>query len=149
MKKALIFLLVILTIFTLAGCRKDNADNDDKITFKIVNIYSGMGGTQKDNLLQSTYSYTLLIESVYNSNDIKEIKITPGEKIRNKILNETPPEIKSQANLLEIQGSITFDTDGLSKEEIMELEPFVKNITFTLTDSTNYTLPFTTSNIFR
>lgn len=149
MKKPLILLLIISAIFILTGCRKSNSYDSNKLSFKIVNIYSGLGSTEKDNLLQTTYNYTLLIESIYPGKDIEKIKITPGEKIRNKILKQTPPEIKSEKEYIEIEGDITFDTSGLAKEDIAALEPYVKSITFTLTNDTSYTLPFTTTKLFK
>ncbi len=146
MKKSLALLLFVFSIFTLSGCHNEGGKDFDTPAFKIVGIYSGIGGTQKGDKFQSTFGYTILVESTYKARDIRAIKAALGDKIRGRTVSQTPPEIKSDTDIIEIQGSVTFDTTDMTKEQIESLGPYIKSITIELTNGDTYTLPFSIPN---
>ena len=101
-----------------------------------------MGSVNENNLDKQKFSYSI---SVANKNVktifIKSVQPTINERVKNKILSEETivavnKDIKPKETI-EISGEIIIDTSGLTKEEIVALEPFITAIKISTEENIN------------
>lgn len=141
MKKSILSILVFVLLLSLIGCSTQEEISEDLTDFKMAGMNSGLGG-RGDTLDESSYSYTIYLQSAKKDiKDIKAVKINPGDLIKNRIIEENNPEIKLLTDNLEIQGEIIFNTKGMTKEQILALEPYISSLTVLLNDNTESSVP--------
>jgi len=126
---------LILAIFLfVVGCSKPK--EDEKMGLRIYGMSVGLGAVDNNNTDQQrlTYSFCLTNEdndAVY----IKAVEPVIGTGISNRVVTEKlevliEKEIPANRSM-EISGEIVLDTKGLSKQEIVSLEPFITGIKIT------------------
>lgn len=125
---------IIISTMLLTACTT-NKSSAKQLGIEISSITTSIGAVE-DNVKdfnKQSYKYT-----IYLTNNEKEdltilsIEPTLNSKLNSRILSEeilvsVNKTIRSQESL-EITGELIFDASGLTKEEIIELEPFVEEI---------------------
>lgn len=133
-KSILIVFIFILFIFTLFKvCNSKNSQNQTKGGLEIHNWSSGLGGVNKNDLDKTRFSYSI---NITNENEktifIKSIQPSVNETIKSKILSKETVVIVNKDikpnETVQINGEIIIDTKGLTKSDILKLEPFIKDI---------------------
>lgn len=136
--KKLPVLLIVLTltglITILPGCTFPQG-NDAKAGLQLSGITTGVGGCD-DTGDKSTLSYTA---SLFNDSSeyiyVKNVQVIPGGNVAPRIIGSQlivnvekyiPP-----GETLQVEGDFNFDSSGLSKTEITELEPYIKSFNIT------------------
>ncbi len=131
--KKLTLLLVVLLMVSLTGCYSQGENRTMKEGIKIIGMVSSLGAVkgEEDNFERQSYRYSVTIQN-YDKSDYNIISIQPVlgsdflKRVENKenkvIVNGTLPSEQS----LTIDGEIIFETKGLSKEEIIGMEPFIE-----------------------
>lgn len=119
MKKIVLILTSILLIVGLAGCSSAKSNSDGPYS---MNASISYGGVEKDNLYKTKVSYDIIISGEKNdieNIDAEQLIINP-ECI--DLLSERGPhtnQIKREKKpYMKIKGSLIFNTEGKSKEEI-------------------------------
>jgi len=116
---------------TSLGLEKDQAN--DKTGLQIYSMSTGLGAVSSENTDQHRLTYTInLTNEDDNEAYIQWIEPILGVGIKDKILTEdlkvvVEKSIPSKGSI-EINGVVVFNTKGLSKQEIVELEPFITGI---------------------
>jgi hypothetical protein len=126
----IISILFIFIFFT--GCNT-KTQIQTKGGLKINGWSSGLGGVNVTDLDKTKFSYSIYLT---NENEniifIKSIQPSVNEKIKNKIISKdivvnVNKDIKPNETI-QINGEIIVDTKGLTKSDIVKLEPFIKDI---------------------
>jgi hypothetical protein len=131
--KGIIAVLVLSMLIVFTGCSKDSAQEDTALV--VVSMSSGIGGIEgeKDSFERQRFSYELTLyngeaEEVY----VSWVEPILGEEFQKKTESNdnkiTINKLIQSKQALNIKGEIIFNTKGLTKEEIMKLEPFVKDV---------------------
>ncbi|MCL2323136.1 MAG: hypothetical protein FWC47_13670 [Oscillospiraceae bacterium] len=140
MKISSLFILV-LSFFLLFGCSKE-VQKDELRNFVIENWSTSIGAIDENNLNntdEQKYSYTLYLTSETGMlDDVKEVRPIFGDNIKNKIITNDLPIIKSADTSIEVQGYIIFDAKGLTKVEIAALTPFFTEVQIITKDNSEY-----------
>jgi hypothetical protein len=122
-----------LLLFGCNGLELGKNNSDEETGLQIYSMSTGLGSISNDNLDQQRLTYNI---SITNESDtesyIQWIEPILGEGIRDKIITEelqiTVEKSIPAKGSLEVEGVIVFDTLGLTKEEIINLEPFITGI---------------------
>lgn len=122
---------VLIAAALVSGCMGKDAI-PDKTGLYIYNWSAALGGEGADNEM-TRYSY-----SFYLTNEgPKDVYVKWAEPVLGQEVEERALEGDFRVDLdkavppgegIEIKGQIIFDTKGLSKEQITELEPFVTGL---------------------
>jgi len=125
-----ISILFISIFFT--GCGT-TTQTQTKSGLTINGWSSEIGGVNETNLDKTNYSYsinltnenenTVFIESVEPRINEKYLNITISKDIIVSVNKDLKPKESIQIN-----GEIIFDTNGLTKSDILNLEPFITDI---------------------
>ena len=122
----------ILVGMLLIGCNPSNPDN--MIGLQIYSMTTGVGAADNNDIMDKqklSYSITLTNEE---NRDIYVKSITPilGDGISNIVITEELTVIVEKSlpanQSLKINDELIIDTEGLSKEEILDLQPFITDI---------------------
>ena len=129
MKKLIIPLLAIVSLLAITPSCSSNTAEQAKSEINVSSFNSSMG-ENPDNLSQQIFSY-----SVYLSNNgATDITIRSIEPILTTSFNSKAignnysvvvENTMAPGASLEVSGEITFDTTGMSKEQITAMEPFL------------------------
>ena len=136
MLKKLIIAVVILILgmsIIFTGCHTTKKQVQTRGGLKINGWSSGLGSVNETDLDKTKFSYSMnLTNENENSIFIKSIQPTLNEKIKSKIISKdivVPVNSELKANkTTQINGEIIVDTEGLTKADIAQLEPFIKDI---------------------
>lgn len=132
-KISVLFLSLILFLLAVGCTEIEEKETADKKVLQIYSMSTALGSISNDNLDQQLLTYTIYITNEDETEDyIQWIEPILGEGIKDKVLTDNlkinVEETISPKGSLEVKGQITFDTLGLSKEEIINLEPFITGI---------------------
>jgi len=126
-KLILVFSLILATFLLTIGCSSPSGDNKAGLQISHMNIGLGAIDNSSTDKQRLVYSVTLTNENnkaIY----VQWIEPVLGTKISEKVITEDLKVIVEKeipANqYLEIDGEFILDTKGLSKKEIISLEPF-------------------------
>lgn len=132
-KKLIAITLSILFVFIfLTGC-SIKTQLKTKGGLKISSWSSGLGSVNDTDLNKTKFSYSVnLTNENENTIFIKSIQPSVNEKIKNKIISKdiivaVNKDVKHNETI-QISGEIAIDTNGLTKSDILQLEPFVTDI---------------------
>lgn len=132
--KRLIFIgWFILAGMLLIGCNLSNSDN--KTGLQIYSMSTGLGAVDNNGSVdKQKLSYSITITNEENRGIyVKSIKPILGNAISNQVVTDELTVIVEKSlpanQSLKINGEFIINTEGLSKEEILELEPFITDIT--------------------
>ncbi|TYP47666.1 hypothetical protein [Thermosediminibacter litoriperuensis] len=131
-KKILVLLCAIISVLVLlAGCSA-NGSGKSQNGLQITDMSTALGAVG-DSLDKTKFSYTM---TVYNK-DNEDVYITwvepiLGENVRKRLISsELKVDVEQTVSAnesIEIKGEIILDTKGMSKQQVMELEPFITGI---------------------
>jgi hypothetical protein len=135
LKKSKIGIVIsILCIFIfLTGCNNIKTQAQSKGGLKINTWSSGLGDINETDLGNTKFSYSINLTNENENNIfVKSIKPSVNEKINNKIISKdivvtVNKDIKHNETI-QINGEIIVDTKGLTKSDIVQLEPFITDI---------------------
>lgn len=134
-KKSIIgIMILILCIFIFfTGCNNTKTQIQTKGGLKINSWSSALGGVNEKDLDKTRFSYSInLANESENNIFIKSIRPSVNEIIKNKILSKDIVVKVNKAikpnEAIEISGEIIIDTKGLTKEDIVKLEPFITDL---------------------
>ena len=131
MKRIMVFLLVVLTI---SGCG-EKSKNVVSHDLEIESYYTSIGSLQVEgnNDSRQRFEYTINIVN----NDLSNRKIISVEPllsdnfkdyvVEQKLVVEVNKVIAS-GEMIEVTGMIIFNADKLTKEDILDIKPFVNNM---------------------
>ncbi len=132
-KKFLLIVILISLAINLLACSANINKKENNI--EIVGMSSSMGGVEGelDNFNKQEISYEISLKN--NQNDDIYIKtITPvlnSEFLKlvenDKVTIEVNKSVKSNKTI-QIKGKIIFNAEGMSKEDIIEMQPFFTKI---------------------
>jgi hypothetical protein len=127
--------ILIATLFLLAGCTAQSALDKSSTTVDITSIVSSIGATGENTNDFETQSFKYTVTLTNNETEsITIVSVTPvlSEKFLERVSNkDTTVQVNKtipQGSSLDVSGGIVFNAKGLTKEQIMALEPFVKEI---------------------
>jgi len=133
---ALTLILILAFSLVISGCtsvEQQNKQRQDKTGLQIYSMSTGLGALNNDNTDQHRLTYAI---NLTNEDDkevyIQWIEPILGNGIKDKVITEelriaVEKPIAAKGNL-EIEGVVVLDTQGLSKKEIVSLEPFITGI---------------------
>jgi len=130
-KIGIMFLIPILLLFV--GCSSNNTL--DTMGIRINSITSSIGavGGNTNDFETQSYKYTMTL----TNNDTSDIKIVSVEPVLSQEFQERVSDrdtviqvnkTVTQGSSLDVSGEIIFDAKGLTKEKIISMEPFVKEV---------------------
>lgn len=125
MKKILVLLLTVL-IFN--GCSNTTVETEKNKELQITDATSSMG-EMNETLDKQKLSYEMTISNKGKLPVVEEsIEIVLTDWINERLMeNEITEKIFNEDNIM-IKGYVIFDTKDLSKQDILENEPFIKGI---------------------
>lgn len=125
----MVFVLILLT-----GCNlSDSANNSIKQNgLQVSDMLTALGAVG-DSLDKTKFSYTI---TIYNKEDediyISQVEPILGKDAKDRLISsdlKVDVEKTVSANeSIEIKGEIILDTKEISKQQIVELEPFITGI---------------------
>lgn len=125
-------LISIILLFT--GCAAKDTGNKSTAV-DITNIGSSIGAVGENTADFETQSFKYTVTLTNNdTTDITIVSVSPvlSEKFLERVSNkDTLIQVNKtilQGNSLDINGEIIFNAKGLTKEQIVTLDPFVKEI---------------------
>jgi hypothetical protein len=134
-KKSIITITIcILCFFVLfVGYNSTKAQINIKGGLKINGWSSGLGSVNETDLDKTKFSYSINLTNENEKNIfIKSIQPLVNEGIKNKIIsNEMAVDVNKDIRpneTIQINGEIIVDTKGLTKSDIVKLEPFITDI---------------------
>lgn len=137
MQKKLIISIVISILCVLVlfiGCNSINSTKNQTKGGLKINLWSfGLGNVNETNLDKTKLYYSFNLTNENNKKIfIKSIQPSINEKIKNKIISKdivvsVNKDIKPNETI-NIYGDFIFDTKGLSKLDIENLEPLLTDI---------------------
>lgn len=133
-KVSILVFAVILLLFT--ACSKESAESRPDIEISSISTSIGAVGNGSGNI--ETQSYKFNITMINNeAEDINIVSVKPvlSDKFLERVLNGDEPiqvdKVILKGGSLEVSGEIIFDAKGLTKEQIINLEPFIKEVRIT------------------
>ncbi|MDK2933938.1 MAG: hypothetical protein PWP27_1748 [Clostridiales bacterium] len=134
-KKILTLLwIMVFVLILLTGCNlSDSANNSIKQNgLQVSDMLTALGAVG-DSLDKTKFSYTI---TIYNKEDediyISQVEPILGKDAKDRLISsdlKVDVEKTVSANeSIEIKGEIILDTKEISKQQIVELEPFITGI---------------------
>jgi hypothetical protein len=135
-----LFGLVFLFIFLLAfGCtRSGNTEDIQRTGLKIYSMNTSIGSVDKNENNHDIQRFSYSIGLTNNDKDkvfIKEATLVLPKEFEERLISEqlTVPVNKDilPKDTIEIKGSVDFNAKGLSKEDIIKLNPRILSVRVT------------------
>jgi hypothetical protein len=127
-------IIMLIAIMMLTACTTNKVSVEQR-GIKINGVTTSIGAVDdnvKDSNTQS-YKYTIFL----TNNEIEDLTILSieprlNDRLISRVLSEetlvSVNKIIGSQDSLEVTGEIIFDASGLTKEQIIELKPFVEDI---------------------
>ncbi len=135
-KKASIIILLSILLLLTACSTKNTLDKVGTIDIAAISSSIGAVGENTNNFDTQSFKFTITLTN-NDTTDINIVSVKPilSEKFLERVSNkDTLIEVNrtvSQGGNLEVNGEIIFDAKGLTKDQIFNLQPFVKEIKIT------------------
>ena len=130
-KVSIITLIFVLLIF--AACSKDIAMNKPGVEINSITSSIGAVGENINDFETQSFKYTITLTN-NEAADIRIVSVKPvlSEGFIERVSDEDTivqvNKLIPQGSSLDVTGEIIFDATGLTKEQIVSLEPFIKEI---------------------
>lgn len=125
MKK--IFVL-LLTLFIFTGCSNTIVENEENEDLQITDAMASIGGVD-ETLDKQKLSYEMTISNKGELPVVEEsIEIFFTDWINERLIENEIKEKKFDEDNIMVKGFVIFDTMDLSKNDILENEPFIDGI---------------------
>lgn len=136
MIKKVITMFLISILLLSAGCSKDNAESKAGIDITGMSSSIGAVGENTNDFETQSFKYSVsLTNNEAAAINIVSVKPILSEKFLERVSNkDTVIQVNrtiSQGSSLDVAGEIIFDAKGLTKEQIIGLEPFIKEFRIT------------------
>ena len=129
----------VLIFMLICGCSAVPAEIE-KPAFEKTGMNAGLGGS--DDLSESDYSYTIYLTADESlSPQISSMRVMIGDKISSRVTAQEEPKFICDADSVTVEGKISFKSVGLTKAQILDLEPYMKSLEVTTDDGTVYSIP--------
>ena len=131
-KKFSIMILIAILLLSTA-CSNDSEINKQGIEINSLSTSIGAVGSNTADFETQSFKYNITLTN-YEATDINIVSVKPmlSEKFLERVSNEDTiiqvNRIIPQGSSLDVAGEIIFDAKGLTKEQIIGLEPFVKEV---------------------
>jgi len=126
-----VFILLALILLVISGCSNLKKEDDDKNKgFDIGGIQSGIGSIDDTNTFdKQKFSYEITISNKEKTEVKREsIEVVLTEWIEQKQMENKIIELTFDAESIVIKGYVIFDAKGLTKNEIVNHEPFIDGV---------------------
>jgi len=127
-------LMILITILLLfAGCSRNDALNKQGIDIAGSTSSIGAVGENTNDFDTQSYKYAFTL----TNNEAADITIVSAEPVLSEKFLERVSDgdttiqvnrVVSQGESIEVTGEIIFDATGLTKEQIVSMEPFIKEV---------------------
>lgn len=133
MFKKISIILLLFVLLPLAGCSGNNTLNTMSIEINTITSSLGAVGANTNDFETQSFKYTMTL----TNNDASDIKIVSVEPVLSQEFQERVSDrdtviqvnkTVTQGSSLDVSGEIIFDAKGLTKEQIISMEPFIKEI---------------------
>lgn len=132
LKKAGILVLAAILLLS-AACSNNNERDKAGIEISSISTSIGAVGNNTNDFETQSFKYTItLINNEAADMSIVSVKPVLSEKFLERASNGNAEiqldKVIPKGGSLEVSGEIIFDAKGLTKEQIISLEPFVKEV---------------------
>lgn len=130
-KVSILILIAILLLF--AACSKDSTVSKPGIEINAISTSIGAVGTNTNDIEIQSFKFTITMTS-NEAADISIVSVKPvlSEKFLERASNGDVAiqvnKVITKGSSLNVSGEIIFDAKGLTKEQIISMEPFVKEV---------------------
>lgn len=133
MKKGVTFLLIAIILLT--GCSSKSEKISEQ---RIINSEVLISDFKSEHKQKLTYEITIANEDDVGIVDL--VDVIPSMNIKDRLIETKKRGIKYNKGIIKVSGEFVFDTVGLSKEEILHFEPYIKGIQFIGDNNEEYLL---------
>ncbi len=143
MKKLLLWIFIALTAAAMTGCggNQEESGEDKKPGFSIYSWNAGLGSQSDDSLDVSRYTYTLYLSSETEElSRVKQIEPMISNSVIARVISGDLPSFTVKEDYIEVNGELVFDTQGLTKQEILDLQPYIYSVKVTMKNNAVYTV---------
>lgn len=133
-KNKLLLSSILIFCFICCGClTKTNTNVGNKTGMHMDYMITGLGSLDESNLNRQKLTYTAAISN-YNSSTVYIRSVEPvlGNKIKDKVITEnlviTVNKKIVTNHSIKLSGDLIINTQGLSKKQILDLEPYILGI---------------------
>lgn len=131
-------LVVILSLITFGCSRSGNVEDIQRASLEISNMSTGIGTVDTNNNSHDIQRFSYSINLANNDKDtafIKEVTLVLPkefeETLVTKQLTVTVNKDIAPKSSIEIKGSLDFKANGMSKDDIIKLDPRISSIKVT------------------
>lgn len=133
MFKKISIILLLFVLLLLAGCSSNNTLNTMGIEINTITSSLGAVEANTNDFETQSFKYTMTL----TNNDASGIKIVSVEPVLSEEFIERASDedriiqvnkLISHGSSIDVTGEIIFDAKGLTKEQIISMEPFVKEV---------------------
>lgn len=143
MKKLYLILLATLLAVSLSGCgdKKQESEENVKHGFSIYSWNAGLGTAYNGSQNESRYTYTLYLSSeTEDLNKVKQIEPVISNSIIGRLIDSEAPSFEVKDVYIEVNGELVFDTKGLTKQDILDLQPYIYTVKVIMRNNAVYTV---------
>ncbi len=132
LKKVSILILVAILLLS-AACSKDSTVSKADIDISGISTSIGAVGNNTNDIETQSFKFTITLTN-NEAADMEIVSVKPvlSEKFLERVSNRDTTikvdKVIPQGSSLDVSGEIIFDAKGLTKEQIVSLEPFIKEV---------------------
>ena len=125
-----IFILALLTLLVISDCSKFKIEGDQNKELEFSDYKYGIGSVDNTNTFdEQKLRYDITIRNTEKTKFKKDsIELVITDWINEKQTDNKITEINFDNDNIIIKGYVIFETKGLTKEQILSHEPFIKGI---------------------
>jgi hypothetical protein len=135
MRKICLTILLCIALI-ISGCSTKKSLEEEGISISAISSSIGAVGQNTNDFENQSFKYTITLTNNEEAN-ITVVSITPmlsenfASLVSDKNVTVDINKTISKDSSIDVSGEIIFNTKGLSKEQIISLEPFVKEVKIT------------------
>jgi len=133
MNRKVSIMLLIVVFLLFSGCSSNNTVTTMGIDINSITSSIGAVGGNTNDFETQSFKYTITLTN-NDAADITIVSVEPvlSEEFIERALNEDRiiqvNELIPHGSSIDVTGEIVFDAKGMTKEKIISMEPFVKEI---------------------
>ena len=136
MKK--VFILLALILLVISGCSNLKIEDDKNKELEISGMQYGIGSIDDtDSLEEQKLTYDIIISNK-GKTEVKRdsVEVVLSEWIKQKQIEKKITEITFDTESIVIKGYVIFDAKGLTKNEIINQQPFIDGVSISIVTDT-------------
>lgn len=135
-------ILFLLIVFLFSGCAANTPVIQENNGLFVGSLSTALGAADDDSLDETLFSFDINLTNNEESDVfISTAEVIVNEAVANRLKSKLEPIELNKAlkpgETIAIQGELAFETKGMSKEEIVKLEPFITDLKVTREQSIN------------